>query len=764
MHRHSALITMLLGLSVLLFAAAPARPQPRPGQAKGTQLDKSRRPGKPDRPDRPDRADKPDPNDDEGFSFHLGDHKADPGKPLQPIQAPPFGDRLNLAGAWLIHGGNNPAYASPTLDDHDWAQVDSSHSLWQQLDTAQPLPETGFLYLNEVWYRRHIRLSPGSHDLALTVADFGGSYRVFANGHELGGHGRMAGSGDYMTVRSATYPIPDALLLPGSPGVPNPPGVQTPAEPELVLAIHAFVGTMDRVTFKLGDGLNQGSTVYLGTANLLYRDQQTYFANGLTESAGILTLWAVLCVLAIALTFLIPKVAPYPLLAVYAGGHLLGLLLIDYAEFHYFPQTHWLYWPVNLALIASQLAALEFCRSIAGIRRNRWFVAFEVLYILCYAALIPAALGVLSYAVCGVLNRTGYYLLFAVIALLIAMGVRRRKQDAYVLASCAGLYLFYLAVWGSLHYVDFDYSFLTRLASGFIAHLRPGPLGDLAIVIAFLDVILIRTLRLVRERATIATEIEAARTMQQLLLARSSEPTPGFLVETAYLPAGEVGGDFFLILPIPAKDGVESGLFVIVGDVSGKGLRAAMRVSMILGVLRREPSRQPEVVLCSLNEALLSQSDGGFTTACCVRLSSSGQYTVSNAGHIAPYFVGDSRSHELDTPPALPLGLAPEQTYGLVEGRLAPGQRLVLMSDGVPEARTHKGELYGFERLPSLTLLPAAAIADTAQRFGQEDDITVLTVTALTPTTSRPPPPGGVVATRLQAAPPPRAVPPPPRP
>ena len=55
-------------------------------------------------------------------------------------------------------------------------------------------------------------------------------------------------------------------------------------------------------------------------------------------------------------------------------------------------------------------------------------------------------------------------------------------------------------------------------------------------------------------------------------------------------------------------------------------------------------------------------------------------------------------------------------------------ERLVLLSDGVLEARAPDGELYGFERLSSLTLQSAQQIADTAQRFGQEDDITVLTL------------------------------------
>lgn len=220
-------------------------------------------------------------------------------------------------------------------------------------------------------------------------------------------------------------------------------------------------------------------------------------------------------------------------------------------------------------------------------------------------------------------------------------------------------------------------------------------------------------------RAAFAAELHAASTVQQLLLQGASRSTPGFQVESVYLPASEVGGDFFFVSSAP-----DGSITAIVGDVSGKGLTAAMRVAMILGALRRETSHDPGVILSGLNNALIAQDQLGFTTACCVRVSLSGEYTVANAGHIAPYVSG----RELHTPPALPLGLIPEQTYELMQGCLAPGERLVLLSDGVPEARSATGELYGFERLPSLTLMPARDIAEAAQRFGQEDDITVLTL------------------------------------
>jgi hypothetical protein len=220
-------------------------------------------------------------------------------------------------------------------------------------------------------------------------------------------------------------------------------------------------------------------------------------------------------------------------------------------------------------------------------------------------------------------------------------------------------------------------------------------------------------------RAAFAAELHAASTVQNLLLQSASRPTPGFRVESVYVPASEVGGDFFFVSSAP-----DGSLTAIVGDVSGKGLTAAMRVAMILGVLRRETSHDPSAILAALNNALIVEGQLGFTTACCIRLSLNGDFLLANAGHIAPYLSG----REVETAPALPLGLVPDQHYELVSGKLEAGDRLVVLSDGVPEARALDGELYGFDRLTDLTLLPAVEIAAAAQGFGQEDDITVLTL------------------------------------
>ena len=144
-----------------------------------------------------------------------------------------------------------------------------------------------------------------------------------------------------------------------------------------------------------------------------------------------------------------------------------------------------------------------------------------------------------------------------------------------------------------------------------------------------------------RERAAYAAELQAASTVQQLLLQSASQITPGFAVESVYLPASEVGGDFFFVAPAP-----DGSITAIVGDVSGKGLTAAMRVAMILGALRRETSHDPADILAGLNNVLIAQGQLGFTTACCVRIALSGEYTLANAGHVSPYLSG----RELSTP------------------------------------------------------------------------------------------------------------------
>ena len=100
---------------------------------------------------------------------------------------------------------------------------------------------------------------------------------------------------------------------------------------------------------------------------------------------------------------------------------------------------------------------------------------------------------------------------------------------------------------------------------------------------------------------------------------------------------------------------------------------------------------------------------------------------LANAGHLPPYL----NSQEIAVPGALPLGVLPDMHYEEVRLYLHPGDRILLMSDGVVEARRPSGEIFGFDRVHNLSNQTAFYVAEAAKDFGQEDDITVLSVRRL---------------------------------
>jgi sigma-B regulation protein RsbU (phosphoserine phosphatase) len=231
----------------------------------------------------------------------------------------------------------------------------------------------------------------------------------------------------------------------------------------------------------------------------------------------------------------------------------------------------------------------------------------------------------------------------------------------------------------------------------------------------------LRTNRLSREGAELEGEMAAARQVQQVMLPEQIEAITGFTIESVYLPAKQVGGDFFQILAVP-----EGGMLVVVGDVAGKGLPAAMLVSVLVGAIRAaaEFTHAPAHLLANLNERLVGRASGGFSTALAAYIDPTGQVTIANAGHLSPYLDGA----EVELPGALPLGIVSGATYDTISFQLEPGSRLTFYSDGVVEAQNAKGQLVGFERGQQLSTQPAATIVEAARLFGQSDDITVVAI------------------------------------
>jgi serine phosphatase RsbU (regulator of sigma subunit) len=171
------------------------------------------------------------------------------------------------------------------------------------------------------------------------------------------------------------------------------------------------------------------------------------------------------------------------------------------------------------------------------------------------------------------------------------------------------------------------------------------------------------------------------------------------------------------------------GALIVVGDVSGKGLKAAMTVSLIVGTLRTlaDYTLRPGEILHGLNRRLIGRIEGGFVTCLVLHIAANGETTVANAGHLPPFRDG----RELPVSGSLPLGLSSSVVYDELSFRLQENETLTLYTDGIIEARNTKGELFGFERLSAMlaTRPEVGKIVDAAEVFGQEDDITALSIT-----------------------------------
>ncbi len=232
-----------------------------------------------------------------------------------------------------------------------------------------------------------------------------------------------------------------------------------------------------------------------------------------------------------------------------------------------------------------------------------------------------------------------------------------------------------------------------------------------------------RRIRLETEKAAIESELAAAREIQRIMVPEEPPPTPGYAIESIYRPAAQVGGDFFQVIPLSGGQ-----TLVVIGDVSGKGISAAMIVSMLIGMLRTLSglTTDPSQILVELNNALFAHEHSGFVTCQAVRLDPSGSVTVANAGHLPPWLNGVELAFSGSEPLGVLASVTPEQT--VLEMRA--GDRLILLTDGVVEARDSQGVLFGFDRTQTVLRQEASplALAEAAIHHGQDDDLTVISV------------------------------------
>jgi hypothetical protein len=378
--------------------------------------------------------------------------------------------------------------------------------------------------------------------------------------------------------------------------------------------------------------------------------------------------------------------------------------------------------PLIYAWVAAQV---EFTYSFAGHRVGRAWRIYEI------SLIAPILLAVLTWV--GWFPSGDYVLIEAAVTapvglllsvLLLVWNRRGNREAGWLivpsLAPAITMALFDLGT-ASIYLGWRRFNFLVQSVQAGPMAFQIVDLGSLLFLLSIAIVMLFRFSRVSREQARAAAELTAAREIQRRLVPEVLPSIPNCILQAAYFPAQEVGGDFYQVMA--QSDG---SFMVALGDVSGKGLKAAMTGTLAIGALRSLAAdiSAPGQLLARLNREILRGQDGGFITCVVVRFDPIGGLTISNAGHLSPYKNGE----ELTIPGGLPLGLVPDVLYAESRVHVSAGDTLTLLSDGVVEARNQHGELFGFERTQALSCASALEIADAAQQFGQEDDITVLQI------------------------------------
>ena len=626
-----------------------------------------------------------------------------------PAAAPPPVLRaiVRLDGPWRFAIGDDPRWADPGYDD----------SAWPTIDVSQPASSQGIdSYSGFAWYRMQIdprqlaavgATSGGQPLVLLVTPNSVGQLAVYINGIETG---RTRGMDEHLSM----YQSPPFT-------VPLPPSSNGP----IVLAIRTWAGPSVIIRHGLIDRVELGPASDIADQLATGRAQQW---DERVASAMFIT-FVFLCVALLGgALYVAQRNAEYLWLAILcvsagagrAARAFYGLALIPEAAYGIVSMfAGYLFMVVTIEFV------LRFTRTPAG----RAVRAIQI------GALVAPFL---ELAPMGLLNQAlpiaAEAAFCVVVTVLLFRAWRHGQGDAGVM-----LLPFFLAA--SSDWINTVLEFVVGLhwlSPEFASpnfHVGPiafgvGLITDLIFLFSIIAVILYRFIRVSQDEQRSNAEVAAARSVQSLLIPTQLPSNKNFMLESAYLPVNGVGGDFFQVLPLQ-----DESLLLVVGDVSGKGLQAAMNSSTIVGALRNELAHDPATVLNHLNRVLIGavSSPGKvpdldaapcFATCLCARIYPDGKLTIANAGHLGPYRDG----RELELPSSLPLGVIAGVEYEQVTYQLNQGERLVFLSDGVVEAQSASGELFGFERTQQVSNESARYIAQTARHFGQTDDITVISI------------------------------------
>ncbi len=621
------------------------------------------------------------------------------------------GGAATLDGPWQFHLGDNPAWASPAFDDSTWEQL-TADKPWGMQGHAN---QDGF-----AWYRLHVMLARGQSpdQLAILMPAVEDVYELYWNGQLVGAYGKLP-----------PHPVGYVESTPHSFGL-------GPAQ-SAVLALRVWKAPLFSFEDGLGGGLDASpvigspQSIAGALAALDYSWLRSYqltfaivyfnilvavlgFVMWLRERSQWLPFWMACFAASISLSVLLLNFR-IPLPATVAAGlnnpvDVLGEVSLWFVLLYLLD----LHNDARILRLTRILAGADFAYSIVGIAILIGFfrphpVPWQIADMTLTAVMLP-------------LSLYPYYLIGTAI-------LRRSNRDPLRWVVAVFVFLsrtLYITAGALMQGRRFTHITLgPKLMEPFFVVLGIPINAQRVFVTGLLVTLVYAVYRYAAEarlrQIRLEQEIRNARAVQQVLIPNALPIIRGFKVDSVFKPAEEVGGDFFQIIPLLA-----GGALMVIGDVSGKGIPAAMTVSLLVGTVRTlaHYSESPAEILTAMNQRMLARTRNGFTTCLILRADPDGSITMANAGHLAPYL----GSRELAMENGLPLGLSATAAYSESTARLGEDEQLTMLTDGVVEARSKTGELFGFERTLAIAALSAASIAEAAQQFGQQDDITVLTI------------------------------------
>lgn len=223
-------------------------------------------------------------------------------------------------------------------------------------------------------------------------------------------------------------------------------------------------------------------------------------------------------------------------------------------------------------------------------------------------------------------------------------------------------------------------------------------------------------------------ELEIAAEIQRRLISPKIPDVPYAEVRGRSIPCHQTGGDFFEV--------VRSGesLTVVVADVSGKGISAALLASVLQGLIFSQLLKgEPLDEVAAAAHAFLCEREicEKYATMAMARIYANGDLEIMNCGHLPPLLVHGNQARKIEGG-CLPVGLVRVAEFKVVRDRLEPGDRLFVVTDGITEAENRAGDFYGFDRLYQAALGGLGSLFASVDSFRgnapQDDDCTAVEI------------------------------------